>query len=286
MNLKRLDALVLGICVVALMTASALADETLDRIKKEGSVRVGVTNQQPTAFMQPDGSLAGMAVEITKAVFSKIGVQKIEPVVMDWGSMIPGLKANRIDVVIAGMFIKPARCEQVAFSNPDYQAFDTLVVLKGNPKNIHSFDDVLKNSGIVVAAIQGGASAMTAKRAGVPDSQLQVLPGYVEMFAALKAGRVQAVSIDTVSAGQFLAADAQNIERAEPFQVPIFDGVPARSYGAFVFRPEDQDLVAIYNKFLADFVGSPEHIAILKKYGLGASDVPPRDVTAAKACSK
>jgi polar amino acid transport system substrate-binding protein len=287
MNLKRrIGFFVIGVCLAAPPAPSAIASDTLDRIKKEGSVRVGLTNQQPLAFIQPDGSPAGIEVEITKAIFSNMGVQKIEPVVMDWGSMIPGLKANRIDIVIAGMFIKPARCEQVAFSNPDYQAFDTLVVLKGNPKNIHSFDDALRNSDILVAAIQGGASAMTAKRAGIPDSRLQVLPGYVEMFAALKAGRVHAVSIDTVSAGQFLAADTQNIERAEPFQVPIFDGAPARSYGAFVFRPEDQDLVAIYNKFLADFVGSPEQLAMLKKYGLGASDVPPRDVTAAKACSK
>ncbi|MGH9549426.1 MAG: hypothetical protein ACRD3W_08625, partial [Terriglobales bacterium] len=104
--------------------------------------------------------------------------------------------------------------------------------------------------------------------------------------AALKAGRVQAVSIDTVSAGQFLAADKENIERAEPFHVPVFDGVPATSYGAFVFRSEDKDLVALYNEFLAAFVGSPEHVAILEKYGLGPNDVPSRDVTAAKACGK
>ena len=283
---KSFYAIAIGICVAALAAASAGAGEALDRIKKEGVVRVGITNQQPTAFKQPDGTLAGFAVDINRAIFAKIGVKNLEPVIMDWGSQIPGLKANRIDVIIAGMFVKPARCEQVAFANPDYRAFDTLVVLKGNPKNIHSFDDAVKNPNINVAAIQGGASAMTAKKAGVPEGRLQVLPGYVEMFAALKAGRVQAVSIDTVSAGQFLAADPQGIERAEPFQVPVFDGVPATSYGAYVFRPEDKDLVELFNTFFDGFIGSPEHVAIMKKHGLSASDIPPRGITSAKLCAK
>jgi polar amino acid transport system substrate-binding protein len=205
---------------------------------------------------------------------------------MDWGSLIPGLKADRIDVIISGMFIKPSRCKQVAFSNPDYRAFDTLVVLKGNPKNIHGFGDIVKNSERKVAAIQGGASTITAKNAGVPDAQLQVLPGYVEMFAALKAGRVDAVSIDTVSAMQFISADPQGIERADPFQIPMFNGKPATSYGAYVFRPDDTELVAAFDKYLASFVGSPEDIAILKKYGMGAADVPESGITAAALCGE
>jgi polar amino acid transport system substrate-binding protein len=284
--LRKLYALVIGACLLGMPVVPALAGKTLDRIKREGVVRVGITDQQPWAYKKPDGSLAGVSVEVARAVFASIGVQKLEPVIMDWGSMVPGLKANRLDVVIAGMFIRPSRCKQVAFSNPDYMAFDTLVVPKGNPKNVHSFDDVRKDPSITVAAIQGGASAMTAKEAGVPDRQVQVLPGYTEMFAALKAGRVSAVSIDTVSAGQFLAADPEHIERAEPFKILVFDGVPAMSYGADVFRPEDEDLRELYNKFLAKFVGSPSQLALFKKYGLGANDVPPRGVTAAQLCGK
>src|SRR5690242_9762612 len=138
---NKFCALVIGICVAGLATTSALAGEAIDRIKKEGVVRVGINNQYPFAFKETDGTLTGFSIETAKKVFAQIGVQNIEPVVMDWASMIPGLKANRIDVVIAGMFIKPTRCEQAAFSNPDYQAFDTLVVLKGNPKNLHSLED-------------------------------------------------------------------------------------------------------------------------------------------------
>ena len=281
-----LRALAIGILAMAVTSGFAFAGEALDRIKKDGVVRIGLNNQYPFAFKEPDGSLSGFAYETTKAVFAAIGVQKIEPVVMDWASMIPGLKANRIDVIVAGMFIRPARCEQVAFSNPDYQAFDTLIVLKGNPRNLHSFNDVIKNENIKVAAIQGGATALTLKNIGVPERQHQILPGYVEMFAALKAGRVDGVTIDTVSSGKFLAADAQNIERAEPFQVPVIDGAPATSYGGYVFRLEDKDLVELFNKYLDRFVGSPEQLALLRKYGLGPNDIPPRTATVARLCAK
>jgi len=282
----RLCATVVGLCDLGLTTASALAGDTLDRIKKEGVVRVGINNQYPFAFRDTDGTLTGFSIETTRKIFDNVGVHKIEPVVMDWASMIPGLKANRIDVIIAGMFIKPTRCEQAAFSNPDYISFDTLVVPKGNPKKLHSLDDVTKNGSYKVAAIQGGSSQITLKKVGVPEGQQEILPGYVEMFAALKAGRADAVMIDTVSAGKFLTTDPNSIERADPFQVPLVDGAPVISYGAYVFRLEDKELVELFNNFLAGWVGSPEQLAILKKYGLGASDVPPKGVTAAQVCAK
>ncbi|WP_369392660.1 hypothetical protein [Paraburkholderia kururiensis] len=40
------------------------------------------------------------------------------------------------------MYITPERCKQVAFADPQYQIQDTLLVLKGNPKKLHSYADV------------------------------------------------------------------------------------------------------------------------------------------------
>src|SRR5262245_31907541 len=110
MNFSRqLGLLGMALFAAGVLAAPARAGETLERIKKEGVVRVGITNQQPWAYKEPNGNLAGVAVEVTQAAFSSLGVKKLEPVTMDWGSMIPGLKANRLDVIIAGMFIRPAR---------------------------------------------------------------------------------------------------------------------------------------------------------------------------------
>lgn len=267
------------------ITGAARADDTLARVKSGEVLHVAINNQYPFAFTDSSGELTGFSVETLREFLAQTGKSKLDPVVLDWASMIPALKAKRVDMVLAGMFIKSSRCEQASFSNPDYQSFDTLVVPKGNPENIHSLDDVKKNPDMKIAALQGGSSAMTLNKAGLPESQEMILPGYVEMFAALKAKRVNAVMIDTVSAGKFLASDTQSIERAHPYQVPLVNGKPVISYGSFVFRKEDKGLVDQFNQFLATWVGSPKQIALFQKYGLSADDVPPKGLTADQICA-
>ena len=50
-------------------------------------------------------------------MFEKIGVTKFDGVIVNFGSLIPGLTANRFDVVVAGMAIRPERCAQIHSPN-------------------------------------------------------------------------------------------------------------------------------------------------------------------------
>ncbi len=277
--------LVIALLCATLFPLLAHAESTLDRIKRQGSVAVGITNDYPLAFKQPDGSIAGSDYEIASKVFASLGV-KVEPVILTWGGLIPALKAGRIDVAAAGMFIRPERCLQVAFSNPDYQAIDTLVVAKGNPKNLHSFADVVTHATVNIAAAQGGAALLSAKRADIPATQIQLFPSSVEMLAALTAGRVDAVAIDTVLASKLVSLNKDEVERAEPFHVQMVDGRLMRSFGAFVFRPADTDLVGAFNTFLGSYIGSAEQVALLEKYGMTKEEIPPPGTTAADICKQ
>src|SRR5690606_34180458 len=65
-----------------------------------------------------------------------------QPVLTEWGSLIPGLRASRFDLIAAGMYITPERCKQVLFTDPHYQLPDTLLVKTGNPKNLRSYADI------------------------------------------------------------------------------------------------------------------------------------------------
>ena len=63
-----------------------------------------------------------------------MGYTDVEPVQTDWGGLIPGLKADRFDIITGGMNILASRCENMAFSDPIARIGDGFIVATGNPE--------------------------------------------------------------------------------------------------------------------------------------------------------
>jgi polar amino acid transport system substrate-binding protein len=264
---------------------SARAETTLERIKQEGVVQIGFSNEKPFSYKQPDGSLAGVDYELAGAAFAQLGVPKVEGVAVQFSALIPGLKAGHFDVIAAGLFIRPQRCAEIAFAEPHIQIADAITVQKGNPKNIHSYQDVLKNPDIKIGTQQGSASRKDFERLGIPESQLVVFQDFPEVSFALKSGRVDLTTSTIFAANEAIAADGgKTIERADPFTLPVFDGKPAINDLGFGFRKEDEDLVAKFNDALRSLKGTPQYEAILAKYAVTDRDVPPPEVKLADLC--
>ena len=151
-------SLLLGLLLLS--GASAL---TLEEAKQNG-IRLGFPNEPPNTFVAGDGKVTGAYNDLVIAVLNKIGVTKVEGVVMDFASLIPALQANRIDVIPA-IFIRPQRCEVVAFSTPVERSGTAFLVAKGNPKNVHSYDDVAKGDakvGVMAGAVEQGYATRPA----------------------------------------------------------------------------------------------------------------------------
>ena len=109
-----------GLALAAIAAAPALAQSTLEEAKANGYIRVGFANEAPFGFATPAGELTGEAPEVAKAVLAKMGIGEVDGVLTEFGSLIPGLKAGRFDIIAAGMFVNPARCNEIAFSEPSY----------------------------------------------------------------------------------------------------------------------------------------------------------------------
>lgn len=284
--MTKVFRLLFGAALGAVIASGALAGETFDRIKAGGTLYIGFANEAPYSYRNPAGDIEGVSYDVAKAVFDKIGVQAFDGVIVKFGSLIPGLTANRYDVVVAGMAVRPDRCEQIAFSEPDMMFGDTLLVAPGNPKNIHSFDDV-KSTGAKLAVLQGGAASKDVRTIGIPEAQISEFPGFAETVGALKAGRVDATMMTVTAAAKTVAEDGgTSFEVAQPFETMILNGKPNVHFSAFGFRKDDSDLVEAFNAAYLEFRGSPEHIAILKKYGLSEHELPPADVTTASLCGQ
>ena len=261
------------------------ASDALARARKEGRMRVGFANESPYAYAESgSGRLTGEAPEIARAVLAAMGVPAIEGVLTEFGSLIPGLNAGRFDLIAAGMYILPERCKQVAFSNPTYSVGEAFIVARGNPLRLHAYEDVARHPRARLGVVAGTVERAYARETGVPDERIVVFPDTPSALEGVLAGRVDAFAGTSLTVNGLLErANSPRVERATPFRDPVIKGKPARGYGAFAFRKNDEKLLAAFNAGLARYIGTPAHLAAVKPFGFTAAELPGA-VTARDLC--
>ena len=249
----------------------AFAETTLERAKAEGFIRIGFANEAPFGYATPDGKLTGEAPEVAKAVLTKIGIPQVDGVLTEFGSLIPGLKAGRFDIIAAGMFINPKRCAEIAFSEPSYGIGQAMLVTKGNPKAVKDFSTFAGNKDLKLAVMSGAVEVGYAKDAGVPEGQLVVLPDQSSLLAAVQSGRADGAALTALSIAD-MAKKGEGVESTTPFGEVA--GKSVKGHGGFGFRKEDKDLLDAFNAELKKFLGSPEHLALVTPLGFGKDYLP------------
>src|SRR6185369_5751624 len=190
---RSLMALTAGLVTVAGI-GKASAETTLEKARREGYLRVGFANEAPYGYATPDGKLTGESPEVVKAVLAKIGIAQIDGVLTEFGSLIPGLQAGRFDIIAAGMFITPKRCQEIAFSEPSYGIGQAFLVPKGNPKAVKDYSSIAGNHDLKLAVMAGAVEGGYAKDSGVKLDQLVILPDGPSLLAAVEGGRADAAA--------------------------------------------------------------------------------------------
>jgi polar amino acid transport system substrate-binding protein len=261
--------------------AGNVSATTLQEAKNGEVLKIGFSNEAPYAFQNDQGEMDGFVNEVGLAILKKMGITNVEPVLTEWGSLIPGLKAGRFDIITAGMYILPKRCQQVAFSEPMGEFAESFLVRKGNPDNLHSFEDVRDNPNAVLVTGQGYSTVDYAKKMGIPDDRIMQVADPAAMLQAVKGGRAAAASATVFAIADLAAKGGGDVEVAEPFNPPDF----TKGWSAYAFRPSDKDFLNEWNKVQADFLDSDEFWAIVSKYGYKKSQLPSKGSTTAKLCS-
>lgn len=291
--MKRLDlkkmAGMLAVAVAGLGWAAAgSAAETAPALGKD-SLTVGIANNKPWAYRDTDGAYKGVNIDILRAVFEPLGVKQLNFAIGDFGSLIPGLISKRFDVVDSGVVITPQRCELVLFGDPEVTSLDALLVAKGNPRKIHSFDDVVKNPELKVGGSRGGQQTKNAAAAGVTGDQLQQFQNTESTVSALLAGRVDGIVFTSGTANALL--DRPNIgdkmERAKPFTglIDPKTGKVVESYIGAAFHKDSTALRDAYNQQLAKLKASGAIQKIAEKYGFSIEEKAPEGLASAQICA-
>lgn len=265
--------------------ANGLQSSTLHRALAQGSVRIGYANEAPFAYLDVfSGKVTGEAPEVARVVLARMGITHMESVLTEFGSLIPGLQAGRFDIIAAGMYVLPERCQQVLFSNPSYSTGEALLVQQGKAPELHSYADILSYPQEKLGVVAGSIEAKYAQDSGIPTRQLVYFPDGPSAVEGVLANRAIAYAASLPSARSLQRKTAnRGIVLASPFREPIINGRPARGYGAFGFRRSDADFVAAFNQELSGFIGSSDHLKLISPFGFTAAELPGK-VTSAALC--
>lgn len=268
------------------VTATPAEEETtLERARRTGVVRVGFANENPYAYATPDGELTGEAVEVARAIFQELGIEEMDGVLTQFGSLIPGLRANRFDVITAGMYITPTRCEQVLFADPEYTIGEGVIVEAGNPLGIQSYEDIAANPDIRVGTGAGWLEFDYMTGVGVSEDQIVTFPDGPAGVAGLQAGQIDAFT-GTMPTMNVLVETTNdpNLEVVQDFEQPVIEGERIQAYGGAAFRFEDLDFREAFNEELQNLKDSGELLEIIGQFeGFGETELP-GDVTAEDIC--
>lgn len=267
-----------ALSVLAMIAGTAVAGPLQERIDDGKTIRIGFANEVPWAYPGDTNAPLGFANAHTIGVLKAMGYTNIEPVVTEWGGLIPGLKAGRFDIITGGMYILNSRCNNIEFSEPMGQFGDAFIVQKGNPKGIQNYQDV-KNKDARLVTGAGYNSVEAAKKEGVPDSQVMQVPGPTEILAAVRIGRADAGAVTYFTALNLAEQSNGAVEVTDPSALPDW----TLNYVGIGFRPEDSDFLNAFNKAQAEYLGSDDMLESVKEYGYTQSQLP-GDVTTAWAC--
>lgn len=268
--MKKFVYSALSIALTAVVAGTAAHAATLQEIKERGEIRIAVANEIPYGYMDMSGEAKGVGPDVAKQLMKQLGIENIEWVTTNFGSLIPGLKANRFDMVAAEMAILPQRCKQVHFSEPNSSYGEGLLVAAGNPNDVHAYKDFASKD--LKVAIMAGADQLEMLQAlGVPDERMVTISNNADAISTVSTGRAAAYAATSLTVSE-LAKKSDKVAAAENFTDPVIDGVPVRSWGGFTFSLDSKDLRDAVSTELAKFKQTPEWKNIMTQYGFSTAD--------------
>ena len=256
------------------------ADGLTDRIAEGKPIRLGFATAIPWAYPGDNGEPLGFVNALTLVVLEEMGITNYETSVNEWAGLIPGLQADRYDIITGGMYILKSRCENINFTDPIGLFGDAFLVPAGNPKNIHTYKDVIKTGARLVTGA-GFNTVEAAKKEGVPDGQMMLVAGEVEILAAMKAGRADAAVQTFFGAKEHVDKSDGKFEVTDPAKLPKW----TQNWVGIGMRKSDTEFLEAFNTAMAKVIGGEKWMAAVAPYGYTEFQLPGPDASTAFACA-
>jgi polar amino acid transport system substrate-binding protein len=166
----------------------------LERIRSRGSIRVGMTgNQPPLNALDKNGQIIGLEPDIAAMFASSIGYE-VEIVQVDFPDLLNKLDAGQIDMVMSGVTITPDRNMSVAFVGPYFVSGKSVLTSARAATELDETGE-LNDPSVRLAALAGSTSEIFVNEI-LPKAQLKRVTNYDEAVAMVKTDMIDALIAD------------------------------------------------------------------------------------------
>ena len=199
----------------------------LDRISKTGTLRVGMSgNQPPFNFVSREGKMIGMDVDLAGLLATALDVD-LEIVDMPFGRLLESLESGKIDLVLSGMTATLPRNMRAAFVAPYHITGKSLLARSETIAALGKED--LSQTELKVAALEGSTSQIFVERVA-PNVALTKTENYDDAIDLLLANKVDLFVADAsiIMISMMRWPDAGLVAADQPLTIePIGVAVPA-----------------------------------------------------------
>lgn len=178
-------------------TSGSAEARTLDDIKKDGKIRIGVfSDKNPFGYVDSNGEVQGYDVEFAKRIGKDLlgSEDAVEFVYVEAASRVEYLKSGKVDIILANFTVTDERKEAVDFALPYMKV--ALGVVSPDDALITDADQ-LEGKDIIVVK---GTTAEAYFSETYPDLNLVKYDEYQEAYDALLDGRGDAFATDNTEA--------------------------------------------------------------------------------------
>jgi polar amino acid transport system substrate-binding protein len=188
---------------------------------------------------EEDGETKGFDYDVVSAMGDQLGVE-VEFVTTPFDSIIPALAAGNCDMIASAMTITEEREEQVNFTEPYFDADQSLLVLTENEEAYATLEDLAGKTIGVQVETTGATYAAENTPEGATIKEFQTGD---EMFPALISGDIDAALQD-------LPVNAYRAT-TDPEQFVVTETFPTGEQYGFAVAKENTDLLAALDAALA-----------------------------------
>ena len=225
---RRLSMLAIS-AAIALSGTSTFADNALDRVMKNGVLKVATdANWAPQSFLNDNNEMDGFDVAVAREIATRLGVE-VEFVTPSWDIITAGNWSGRWDMSVGSMTPTVSRAEVLSFPEVYYYTPASIAVHADSP-----YQNVGDLNGEVVGATTASTfelylqKDLTIDAEGVPSFEYQVTPGELRSY---KDGTA---ALDDLRLGDGVRINAM-VGSLPAILAAIESGYPVRVLGEPVF---------------------------------------------------
>lgn len=276
MNIKRILAMGLAVCLLALALAScgessssgsAAGDNTatfgdtesdLDYVTDKGNLVIGYTDYEPMNYTDTNtNEFTGFDTEFARAVCEKLGVTP-EFVEINWDTKIAELKSKTIDCIWNGMTITDELQQNIAISEP-YVLNKQVLVCRSEDADTYKDTANLAGKGLVVEAGSAGETVATSDE-NLKQAELIKVTKQTDALLEIKSGTADAAVFDWTLAQNMIG------EGTDFADLVVVATLKEETYG-IGFR-QGSDLCDRVNEIIKELVADGTLPALAEKYDL------------------